>query len=97
MNTFALQAGEKKNNVSAMSSGGLELLTLNLDKMSKKKTKLQEPINPPLLIASVSGSTTTSGIITNITTTNTTIWRGGYVTDNFRSYYLDENMVKHYR
>ena len=43
-------------NVSAMSSGGLELLTLNLDKMSKKKTKLQEPINPPLLIASVSGS-----------------------------------------
>ena len=74
-----------------------ELLTLNLDKMSKKKTKLQEPINPPLLIASVSGSTTTSGIITNITTTNTTIWRGGYVTDNFRSYYLDENMVKHYR
>ena len=33
------------DNVSAMSSGGLELLTLNLDKMSKKKTKLQEPIN----------------------------------------------------
>ena len=41
------------HNDSAMSSGGLELLTLNLDKMSKKKTKLQEPINPPLLIASV--------------------------------------------
>ena len=65
--------------------------------MSKKKTKLQEPINPPLLIASVSGIATTSGIITDKTTTSTTIWRGGYVTDNFGSYYLDENMVKHCR
>ena len=25
--------------------------------------------------------------------TVTTIWRGGYVTDNFHSYYVDENMA----
>jgi hypothetical protein len=29
-------------------------------------------------------------------TTSTTIWIGGYVTDNYSSYYLDKNMVKHY-
>jgi hypothetical protein len=63
--------------------------------MSKKKTKLQEQTNSPLLIAS--GSATASSIITGKTTTNTTIWKGGYVTDNFHSYYLDENMVKHFR
>jgi hypothetical protein len=37
-----------------MSSGGLELLTLNLETMSKEKTKVQESTTPPLLIASVS-------------------------------------------
>jgi hypothetical protein len=31
----------------------LELLTLNLEKMSKEKTKVQETANPPLLIADV--------------------------------------------
>lgn len=29
------------------------------------------------------------------TTSSATIWRGGYVTDNFSTYYLDENMVKY--
>ena len=47
-------------------------------------------------IADVSGSATTSSITTDKTTTDTTIWKGGYVSDNFHSYYLDENMVKHY-
>ena len=65
--------------------------------MSKKKTKLQKTTNPPLLIASVSGSATTSSITIGKTTTDTITWKGGYVTDNFHSYYLDENMVKHYR
>jgi hypothetical protein len=36
-------------------------------------------------------------VTTEKTTTDTTIWKGDYVTDNFYSYYLDENMVKHYR
>lgn len=36
-----------------MSSGGLELLTLILETMSKEKTELGETTNPPLLIADV--------------------------------------------
>jgi hypothetical protein len=34
----------------------LELLTLNLETMSKEKTELQEHTNPPLLIADLSKS-----------------------------------------
>ena len=45
----------------------------------------------------VSGSASTSCLSTNETTTSTTIWKGGWVSDNFSTYYLDENMVKHYR
>jgi len=63
-------------------------------KTKSKKDKL--PTNPPLLIASVSSSATTSIVLTDKTSTDTTIWKGGYVTDNFNSYYLDENNVKHY-
>ena len=39
-----------------MSSDGLELLTLNLAQMTIESTEHQEITNPPLLIASVSGS-----------------------------------------
>ena len=39
-----------------MSSGWLELLTLNLETMSKEKTKVQESTSPPLLIVDVSES-----------------------------------------
>ena len=28
-------------------------------------------------------------------TTSVTIWQGGYVTDNWSTYYLDKNLVKH--
>jgi hypothetical protein len=65
--------------------------------MEIKSKKAKLPTNPPLLIANVSGSATTSSLVTGNISTDTTIWRGGYVTDNFHSYYLDENMVKHYR
>lgn len=41
-------------------------------------------------------SIVTSGKINEGTTTNTMIWKGGWVTDNFNTYYLDENMIKHY-
>ena len=57
----------------------------------------KNPRNPKLGIGEVRVSATTSSITTDKTTTDTTIWKGGYVTDNFHSYYLDENMVKHYR
>lgn len=39
-----------------MSSGGFELFTLNLALMTIESTKHQKSTNPPLLIASVSGS-----------------------------------------
>ncbi len=45
----------------------------------------------------VSGSATISNISTKETTADTTICSGGWVTDNFETYYLDKNMVKHYR
>ena len=64
---------------------------------NKKQAKKLDISSNKLLLSGVSGSATTSSIVTNKTTTDTTIWRGGYVTDNFHSYYLDENMVKHYR
>ena len=41
----------------------LELLTLNLETMPKEKTKVQESTNPPLLIASVSGSASADKLI----------------------------------
>jgi len=37
--------------------------------------------------------TTTNGRLST-NSTSTTIWKGGWVTDNFETYYLDENMVK---
>lgn len=65
--------------------------------MTKKKTKFLGQTNAPLLTYSVANIAITSSITTDKTTTGTTIWKGGYVIDNFHSYYLDENMVKHYR
>lgn len=42
-------------------------------------------------------SFTTSIVIKGVSsTTSAVIWNGGYVTDNFGSYYLDKDMVKHY-
>lgn len=58
-------------------------------KAYEKFTALRQP--------PVSGSASTSCLSTNETTTSTTIWKGGWVSDNFSTYYLDENMVKHYR
>jgi len=47
-------------------------------------------------LADLKGLSTRGSIITDKTSTSTAIWKDGYVTDNFQSYYLDENMVKHY-
>ena len=66
---------------------------------SKLKTQKQQ-LDIPVVSGSVdlTGTIeTTSAVTIDGTTTDTTIWKGGYVTDNFHSYYLDENMVKHYR
>ena len=41
-------------------------------------------------------STNSTAIIGN-TTTNTTMMKAGWYSDNFSTYYLDDNGVKHYR
>lgn len=64
---------------------------------SKKQAEKLDISSNKLLLSGVSGSASTSCLSTNETTTNTTIWKGGWVSDNFSTYYLDENMVKHYR
>lgn len=61
-------------------------------KKSKGLTEKKE-----FTINGVSGSATISNISTKETNTDTTIWGGGWVTDNFETYYLDKDMVKHYR
>jgi hypothetical protein len=44
-------------------------------------------------LSGVSGSATISNISTKETTADITICSGGWVTDNFETYYLDKNMV----
>lgn len=66
------------------------------NKIKKQAEKLDISSNK-LLLSGVSGSASTSCLSTNETTTSATIWKGGWVSDNFSTYYLDENMVKHYR
>lgn len=69
-----------------------------------KEQNLNEPQNQQLNIAGVSGSVDLTG--TNSTnsiatlgnaTTDTTMMKAGWYSDNFSTYYLDENGVKHYR
>jgi hypothetical protein len=64
---------------------------------SKKQAEKLDISSNKLLLFGVSGSASTSCLSTNETTTSTTIWKGGWVSDNFSTYYLDENMIKHYR
>ena len=47
-------------------------------------------------LSGVSGSATIISNITNKTTSTDVTWKGGWATDNFGTYYLDENNVKHY-
>lgn len=55
-----------------------------------------------LTIKSTVGSISCSGSISHgtlsgsNTSTSTIIWKGGWVSDNFSTYYLDENGIKHY-
>lgn len=39
-------------------------------------------------------NTLTTSVSTSVST-STTIWKGGWVTDNWSTYYLDENMNRH--
>jgi hypothetical protein len=62
----------------------------------KKETSNLEP-NEALNIACVSGSATTSGVVTNEITTSVTTKKSGWFSDNWRTYYVDEDGKKHYR
>jgi hypothetical protein len=71
-----------------------------LERMTNKEESKQDftkEYEKQLNISDVSGSATTGCLSTDETTTSTTIWKCGWVSDNFSTYYLDENMVKHYR
>ena len=70
--------------------------------MSKEQNKQAE--NKALHIGSVSGSVdltgtnnTTSMETIGNTTNDTTTIKAGWYSDNFRTYYLDDDGVKHYR
>jgi hypothetical protein len=39
---------------------------------------------------------TTTNTKLNDTSSGSTMWNGGWVTDNFETYYLDKDMVKRY-
>jgi hypothetical protein len=45
----------------------------------------------------LTGCTSSTNInnINAVTSSSCYIWSGGWVTDNFESYYLDKNMIKH--
>jgi len=58
----------------------------------KKSKKVN---NEKCTLSGVSFSATSSNTLTKQVSTGTTIWSGGWVTDNFETYYLDKDMVKH--
>jgi hypothetical protein len=40
-------------------------------------------------------SSTNINNINGVTSSSCSVWSGGWVTDNFETYYLDKDMVKH--
>ena len=66
---------------------------------SKLKTQNQQ-LDIPVVSGSVdlTGTNNTNSIATlGNTTTDTTMMKAGWYSDNFSTYYLDEDGVKHYR
>jgi hypothetical protein len=57
---------------------------------------LLKEIKDNLILNGVSFVSVSSNALSKKTSTDATIWSGGFVTDNFETYYLDKNMVKHY-
>lgn len=72
--------------------------------MTKKVENSKQAETQALNIPVVSGSVDLTGInsinstaIIGNTTTDTTMMKVGWCSDNFSTYYLDDNGVKHYR
>ena len=69
-------------------------------KVKNSKQAETQALNIPVVSGSVNltGTNNTNSITTiGNTTTDTTMMKAGWYGDNFRTYYLDENGVKHYR
>jgi len=69
-------------------------------KVKNSKQAETQALNIPVVSGSVdlTGTNNTNSITTiGNTTTDTTMMKAGWYSDNFRTYYLDENGVKHYR
>jgi len=68
-------------------------------KVKNSKQAETQALNIPVVSGSVdlTGTNNTNSITTiGNTTTDTTMMKAGWYSDNFRTYYLDENGVKHY-
>ena len=69
-------------------------------KVKNSKQAEKQALNIPVVSGSVDltgmNNTNSTAIIGN-TTTDTTTMKAGWYSDNFSTYYLDENGVKHYR
>ena len=69
-------------------------------KVENSKRAETQALNIPVVSGSVDltgiNSTNSTAIIGN-TTTDTTMMKAGWYSDNFSTYYLDDNGVKHYR
>ena len=68
-------------------------------KVKNSKQAETQALNIPVVSGSVNltGTNNTDSITTiSNTTTDTTMMKAGWYSDNFRTYYLDENGVKHY-
>ena len=79
-----------------------KLIKLQQNDKESRKTRITDCHS--LNIAGVSGSVDLTGInstnstaIIGNTTTDTTMMKAGWYSDNFSTYYLDDNGVKHYR
>ena len=70
-----------------------------MKKEHNSQTAETQALNIPVVSGSVdlTGTNNTNSITTiGNTTTDTTMMKAGWYSDNFRTYYLDENGVKHY-
>ena len=69
-------------------------------KVENSKQAETQALNIPVVSGSVDltgmNNTNSTAIIGN-TTTDTAMMKAGFYSDNFNTYYLDENGVKHYR
>ena len=68
-------------------------------KVKNSKQAETQALNIPVVSGSVdlTGTNNTNSITTiDNTTTDTTMMKAGWYSDNFNTYYLNENGVKHY-